>query len=208
MFIISSIYLLVQYAVTAVIVAVVVLMLVRLVLNYADFNPFSRPVITVRRLTDPFVNPVRRALLGFGIGPNVAPLVTILLAILVGWLAMQLAVSVLNTAAGVLLSLQRLSLQSGALVALIGYVLYGLLAFYSMLIFIRIIFSWGMVSYSNRIMRFLVNATDPLLVPLRSMIPPIGMFDISPIIAFFILWLFQAAIAGTLLRGWPLQFFA
>jgi YggT family protein len=56
-------------------------------------------------------------------------------------------------------------------------------------------------------MRFLVNATEPLLGPLRRMIPPVGTFDISPIIAFVILWLFQAAIAGTLLHGQPLQFF-
>jgi uncharacterized protein YggT (Ycf19 family) len=34
------------------------------------------------------------------------------------------------------------------------------------------------------------------------------MFDISPFVAFIILWLFQAAIAGTLLRGLRLQFVA
>ncbi|MBA3441706.1 MAG: YggT family protein [Pyrinomonadaceae bacterium] len=83
--------------------------------------------------------------------------------------------------------------------------LYGLLAFYELLIFIRIIFSWGMVSEFNPMMRLLVRATDPLLVPLRRMIPPLGMFDISPIVAFFILWLFEGAVAGTLLRGLPLR---
>jgi YggT family protein len=65
----------------------------------------------------------------------------------------------------------------------------------------RIIFSWGMVSYANRVMRFLVDTTEPLLGPLRRTIPPLGRLDISPIIAFLILWLFQTAIAGTLLRG-------
>jgi YggT family protein len=49
-------------------------------------------------------------------------------------------------------------------------------------------------------MRFLVRTTEPLLGPLRRMIPPLGMFDISPLVAFFIIWLFQAAIRGTLLR--------
>jgi YggT family protein len=100
----------------------------------------------------------------------------------------------LNTLAGILLATKQ-----GAFVAAIGHVLYGLLGFYALLIFIRIIFSWGMVSYANPVMRFLINATDPLLVPLRRMIPPLGMIDISPIVAFIILWLFQAAIAGTLL---------
>jgi YggT family protein len=56
-------------------------------------------------------------------------------------------------------------------------------------------------------MRFLINTTEPLLGPLRRTVPPVGMFDISPIVAFIILWLFQAAIAGTLLRGMPVMFF-
>ena len=201
MFVIESLFILTWYAVIAVIVAVIALMLVRLALNYADVNPFSRPVLMVRSLTDPFVSPVRRAIANFGFGPNVAPLVTILLAILLGWFALSLTASVLNTAAGVLRSAQQ-----SQFIPLLGYVLYGLLAFYELLIFIRIIFSWGMVSEYNSIMRLLVRATDPLLVPLRRMIPPLGMFDISPIVAFVILWLFEGAIAGTLLRGLPLRF--
>jgi hypothetical protein len=34
------------------------------------------------------------------------------------------------------------------------------------------------------------------------------MFDMSPIVAFLIVWLFQAAVAGTLLRGMRIVFFA
>jgi uncharacterized protein YggT (Ycf19 family) len=56
-------------------------------------------------------------------------------------------------------------------------------------------------------MRLLVNATEPMLGPLRRIVPLVGAFDISPIVAFIILWLFQAAIAGTLLKGWPTVFF-
>jgi YggT family protein len=194
----------VWYLIVAVISAVIILMLVRFIMNYADVNPFSRPYILVRRLTDPYVNPVRRALMGFGIQANGAPLVVVLLAILLGYLALMLASSILNTAAGV-----AVSLASGAAgaVALVGYLLYGLLSLYLLLILIRIIFSWGQVSYVNPVMRFLVRVTDPLLVPLRQMIPPLGMFDISPIVAFIIIWLFQTAIIWTLLRGWPPVFF-
>jgi uncharacterized protein YggT (Ycf19 family) len=43
---------------------------------------------------------------------------------------------------------------------------------------------------------------------LRRYVPPVGAFDISPIIAFIVIWLFQAAVAGTLLRGWQLIFFS
>ncbi|HEX8071671.1 MAG TPA: YggT family protein [Pyrinomonadaceae bacterium] len=186
----------VSTAITAVIVAVIVLVLVRLALNYADLNPFSRPVLLVRQLTDPLVNPVRRALAGFGFSPNVAPLVTILITILVGWLALQLADGVIQTTYNVIASA-----IARRPVLLVGHLLYGLLGIYGLLIFTRIIFSWGQVGYGNRVMRFLVRATEPLLGPLRRIIPPLGFLDISPIVAFLIIWLFQAAIAGTLLRG-------
>jgi len=203
MLVLGRIYWFVSSAVIAVIVVVIVLVLLRLIANYADLNPFGWAAITIRRLTDPIISPVRRALVGFGVDPKYSPLVTILLAILLGWFSLQLVSSVANTIAGIIVSL-----PAHAVVAVIGYILYGLISFYSLLIFIRIIFSWGMVSYSNRVMRWLVNATEPMLAPLRHMVPPLGSFDISPIVAFIILWLFQAAIRGTLLRGWQTVFFA
>jgi YggT family protein len=191
----STLLYFISMAIVALIVAAIILMLLRLALNYADLNPFSRPVLMVRNVTDPFINPIRRALLGFGFSPNMAPLVTILIVILVGWLALQLAGDVLRTVNGIVVFAGL-----GRPIALVGALLYGFLAVYSMLILIRIIFSWGMIGQSNPVMRFLVAATDPLLVPLRRIIPPLGFFDISPLVAFMLIWLFQAAIRGTLLR--------
>ena len=196
MIIISRTLLFVNGAVTAVIIAVILLMVFRMIANYADLNPFAWISLTIRRLTDPFVLPVRRALMGFGVDPKYSPLVVILIVILLGYFVLQLASTIAGTLSGLLFSLQQ-----GAMVSALGFILYGLISIYILLIFVRIIFSWGMVSYSNRIMRFLVNATEPLLGPLRRMIPPLGAMDISPIVAFLILWLFQQAIAGTLLRG-------
>jgi YggT family protein len=202
MLIFQKIYLAIYYGVTALIVATIVLMILRLILNYTNVNPFTWPAMNARRLSDPLINPVRRRLVGFGIDQKIAPLITILLVILVGWLALQLAASILSTLMGA-----WLAAQLGAFVAVIGYVLYGLLGFYALLIFVRVIFSWGTVSYANPVMRFLVNTTDPLLVPLRRIVPPLGMVDISALVAFLIVWLFQQAVAGTLLRGFRLNFF-
>jgi YggT family protein len=182
-------------AIVGVIVAFILLVLLRLALNYADVNPFSRPVHRVRSMTDPFLTPVRRALMGFGFKPTMAPLVTILIAILVGWLATKLVTDVLSTIVSAIIAARL-----GRPVAVIGTLLYGFLSVYSLLIFARIIFSWGMVSRRNRVMRFLVDATEPLLGPLRRIVPPLGMMDISPIVAFLIIWLFQKAIEETLLR--------
>ena len=201
--IIYRLYWFTTWAVIVAILTVIVLLLLRLIANQMDLNPFNWSARTIRRLTDPILTPVRRALAGFGVDPKYSPLVAILLTVLLGWFAIQLVSSIANTLAGILFSLER-----QALVPIVGYVLYGLVSFYILLIFIRIVFSWGQVGFRNRIMRFLINATDPMLLPLRRIVPPLGAFDISPIVAFVILWLIQAAIAGTLLRGMPLQFFA
>jgi YggT family protein len=203
MLIISRIYLFVSWAITLMILGIILLVILRLLANQVDLNPFGFVSITLRRLTEPLIAPIKRILINLSVDSKYAPLVTILIAILLGWFVLQLVANVANTIAGVLLSSQR-----AALAPLVGYVLYGMLAFYSLLIFIRIIFSWVMVSYSNRVMRFLVNTTEHLMGPLRRIVPPVGRFDISPIVAFIIIWIFQAAVAGTLLRGWQLIFVA
>ena len=196
MLVISRTFLFFSWAIQVAIVAIIVLMILRLIGDAADLNPFGWASRTLRRLTDGFVMPVRGALRQVGVDPKYAPLVVILVAILLGFFLVQLVETLAITVAGVIAGL-----QTGALFSVIGFILNGLISIYILMIFMRIIFSWGMVSYQNRVMRFLVDATEPLLGPLRRMIPPLGRMDISPIVAFLILWLFQAAIAGTLLRG-------
>jgi YggT family protein len=46
-----------------------------------------------------------------------------------------------------------------------------------------------------------MRLTDPILEPFRRIIPPLGMFDISPIIVLFLLNFLQAAVAGVFLRS-------
>ena len=201
MLVISRTVLFISWAVQAVIVGIILLMILRMIGDARDLNPFGWASITLRRLTDGFVIPVRGTLRQVGVDPKFAPLVVILVSILLGFFLVQLVTTLATTVEGVITST-----ASGAIVSVLGFILYGLVSFYILLIFMRIVFSWGMVSYGNRLMRFLVDATEPLLGPLRRIIPPLGRFDISPIVAFFILWLFQAAIAGTLLRTAPVAF--
>ena len=181
------------YVVASAILLLVALILLRTLVNYADLNPFGWMARTVRSLTDPFVNPVRRGLLRSGLEPKLAPLLTILIAVLLGWFAVQLVEAVLFTVSGILGSL-----QTGRLIALVGFVLYGLLAVFALMIFMRIVFSWG-VSSVNRVLRFLVRVTEPVMGPFRRLIPPMGMFDISPIVVLLLISLFQRAILGTLI---------
>jgi YggT family protein len=193
MSIFDTIYLFIWYAVVTVIIAVIVLMLLRLILNYADVNPFNRSVLALRRYSDPLVDPVRRGLARSGLDPKLSPIVTILIVVLLGYFALKLVGIFLSTISGTIRSL-----ESGAIVSLIGYLLYGLLALYSLLIFMRIIFAWG-ASSVNRVLRFLIKVTEPVLAPFRRLIPPLGMFDLSPIVVLLLLSLFQEAVRGTLI---------
>jgi len=202
MIIIERIYWFTSWLLITAIVTMIVLMVLRLVANQLDLNPFSWSSLTIRRLTDPFIAPVRRALMRYGVDPKYAPLVLILLTILLGWFALTLIHGLANTIAGLIFGL-----TSGRIVALLGYVIYGLVSIYIMLVFVRIILSYTTLGYRNRVMRFLMNVTEPLLGPLRRIVPTVGMFDISPLVAFIILWILQVAIAGTLLQGMPLRFF-
>ena len=192
----------VSSAISIIIAVVTALMIVRLIADGMDLNPFAWASRTIRRLTDGLVIPVRGGLRGFGIDPKFAPLVVILIAILLGYFVLRLLAAIATTVGGVMDGLQQ-----GAIFWVLGFILYGLLSIYILLIVIRVIFSWGMLSYTNRIMRFLVNVTEPLLGPLRRAIPRLGWLDISPIVAILILVLFQAAVQGTLLRGAVIQAF-
>lgn len=200
--IIERIYWFTSWALITAIVTMIVLMVLRLIANQLDLNPFSWSSLTIRRLTDPFIAPVRRALMRYGVDPKYAPLVMILLTILLGWFALTLVHGMANTIAGLIFGL-----TSGRIVALLGYVIYGLVSIYIMFVFVRIILSYTTLGYGNRVMRFVMNVTEPLMAPLRRIVPTVGMFDISPLVAFIILWILQAAIAGTLLQGMPLRFF-
>ena len=204
MTVIALLYSFITWGVTAVIVAAILLIVLRSLYNYMDVNPFKWSPRTVRRVTDAVIMPVRRVLIAFRIDPKAAPLIAMILILVVGYLVVQVAASILNTLAGILFALT--SGRVGTPVAIIGYVIFGLLGLYTLAIFVRVIFSLLSVSYANPAMRFLVRTTEPLMGPLRRMVPLVGMFDISPLVAFLVLWLCQSAVAATLLRDWPVRF--
>lgn len=205
MLILKTLYLFITWGVMALAIAAIALIILRSIYNYADVNPFRRSAISLKRATDPMILPIRRLLVTFRLEPKVAPFIAILLIVLVGYFVVQVASSVLNTIAGILYAVT--SGVPGFPIAIVGYLVFGLLGLYTLAIFVRIFLSYGGLGYGNRWMRFLIRITEPLMGPLRRYIPPVGMFDISPIIAFLVLWVLQAIVAATLLKGWRLQFF-
>lgn len=66
---------------------------------------------------------------------------------------------------------------------------------FNLLILARIIWSWFAPIGEGKIGGFLFSATEPLLAPVRKLVPPVGgMIDLAPIIMFFLLQIFQLAV--------------
>jgi YggT family protein len=61
---------------------------------------------------------------------------------------------------------------------------------------IRSLLSWFTVDPNNFLVVFLVTITEPILLPLRRIIPRLDMIDLSPMVAILLLmlisWLLQA----------------
>ncbi|PTG68423.1 YggT family protein [Staphylococcus cohnii] len=83
----------------------------------------------------------------------------------------------------------------------------GLLAnIFQFILFLVKIYYFGMIVYffmswlpdarENKFGRFLSKLYEPFLEPFRKIIPPIGMIDISSIVAIIVLVLFQTGLAN------------
>ncbi|KPJ53381.1 MAG: YggT family protein [Dehalococcoidia bacterium] len=59
----------------------------------------------------------------------------------------------------------------------------------AIIIFVRAILSWFAISPYSPIVVFLDRITEPILAPLRRIIPRLGMVDITPMVAIIILLL-------------------
>jgi YggT family protein len=77
------------------------------------------------------------------------------------------------------------------------YVLYQFLSLVELLIVARVILSWVASPVSrNPVVQFIRNVTDPMLDPIRSILPRTGMFDFSPMVAILVLQLLRGIIGG------------
>jgi YggT family protein len=59
---------------------------------------------------------------------------------------------------------------------------------FELILLARVILSWfPNVDRSNPIIQFLYDVTEPVLRPIREMMPPTGMMDLSPLIVFLVI---------------------
>ncbi|HLS08710.1 YggT family protein [Lentibacillus sp.] len=79
--------------------------------------------------------------------------------------------------------------------------LYLALELYSFALIIYIFMSWFPGARESSFGVFLAKICEPYLEPFRRIIPPIGMLDISPIVAIFVLY-FARAFGLPVLFSW------
>ncbi len=78
--------------------------------------------------------------------------------------------------------------MSSEILVFIGTIAINFLQIYSLLLIIRILLSWFQTAgWACQIISFLSPITDPYLNIFRSIIPPLGGIDFSPILAFILL---------------------
>lgn len=187
----STVYPIVWMVLWAAFLVFLTLLLLRLVFNYADPNPFGavgRFGLRIRRLTERFVYPAARFLANFRIDVRLAPVVTILIALVLTYFASQIIANTLFIIDGL-----TKGVATGNPKMFIGFVLYGLLSVLVLFIFIRFISSWFVFS-RNTFLGFVKLVTDPVLVPFQRLIPPIGMFDISAMILLILIGFLQSIV--------------
>ncbi|HEX9961035.1 MAG TPA: YggT family protein [Pyrinomonadaceae bacterium] len=167
----------------------VALLVLRLIFNYSDPNPFGkigRFSYQLKKRTDRFVYPAARFLANFRVDTRLAPVVTILISAVLAFFALQI---IGNTF--FIIDVLAKGAADGNIKWIIGILIYALLSVYVLFIFIRFLSSW-FVFTKNTFLGFVQRVTDPILIPVRRLIPPIGMFDISAMLLLIVIQLLQS----------------
>lgn len=167
------------------------LLVVRLIFNYSDPNPFGtvgRFGFKIRKITERFVYPAARFLANFRVDTRLAPLVTMFIALVLTYFTSNVIGNFFFIVDGL-----QAGITSGNPKAVIGFILYGLLSVLVLFILIRFISSW-FVFTRNTFLGFVKRVTDPIMIPVQKVIPPVGMFDLSGMVVLIVIMLLQSVV--------------
>jgi YggT family protein len=153
------------------------------------FGPLAR---FSRSRIDPILEPIERKVVRAGGNPVSAPLWA-LAAVVIGGI---LLISVLDFLRAEILGL-AFAVQSGP-----GGIFKLLVAwtfdFLRIALLVRVVSSWLPISPYSPWIRWSYAVSEPILRPLRSVIPSMGPIDITPIIAYFLIGIIQRIVLGML----------
>ena len=181
----ASIHLVARYTVFALVVLAALTALGSWLVRRRHVSPFSALGRGLRSGTDAILGPVERRLVRMGGNPVHAG----------GWLIIVTAVLgiiFLSLLGWLIQTFQSAQIAAGsgprATFALMIRLLYRIVTF---ALLVRIVGSWFGVHRYTRWMRPAYILTDWIVEPMRRIVPPLGAFDISPLAAWFALYLLQ-----------------
>lgn len=192
----SNVYPIISLIIWIVFLAFLLLLILRLIFNYADPNPFGavgRFGFRIRKASERFVYPASRFLATFRVDTRLAPIVTALIALVLTYFGLQIIANTFFVIDGL-----SSGVASGNPKIVIGFVLYGILSVLVLFIFIRFLSSW-FVFTSNTFLGFIKMVTDPIMLPVQRLVPPMGMFDLSGMLVLIAIWLLQSIVMRTLI---------
>lgn len=158
-------------------------------------SPFNRWAGMVRRWGDPLVRATERRLLASGGDPTSAPWWLLGTTIVGGLLLLSVAHWLVDAGFTV-----RLAAESGPveMVALAVTVAYDVVV---IALVMRVLGSWFGVGRWTRWMRPAYQITDWIVQPLARVIPPLGVIDVSPLVAWLLLWILRGLVVYIVLRA-------
>lgn len=149
------------------------------------FGPVAR---FSRSRIDPILEPVERKIIAAGGNPANAPLWALAGVVVGGILLINVLDFLRGEIIGVSFAVQ--SGPSGILALVVGWVF----SFVRIAILVRVVSSWLPISPYSPWIRWAFIVSEPILKPLRQIIPSMGAIDITPIIAYFIIGFLQGAV--------------
>ncbi len=174
----------------------IALVLARLLVDGLRLNPFGWFPYLIRRWSEPLLMPLRRTPLAFSSRYDLAPILFIILAILILAFGLHFIGDIQRAVLGFGLAARLLALSrfGPGVRHLIGHALLLALSLAMMCVIFGVVFSWiGL--YRGRLVRFIWWGFERITTPLRRFVPPVGMFDLTPLVAYF----------GLLILSWLVQ---
>ena len=77
--------------------------------------------------------------------------------------------------------------------------LLNILQILSLLLIARALFSWFDPQFTSSIGKILFQITEPIIAPVRQVVPPLGMFDLSIMVSLFLLIILRELVSRALL---------
>ncbi len=77
-------------------------------------------------------------------------------------------------------------------------ILLNLIDLYSLVVLVAVVLSWIQLPHGNPIVGIVNTLTEPLLAPIRGLLPAMGGLDFSPLILLFLLQILKRLVAGAL----------